>query len=86
MVPANLSAANCEDRNIAMDQNEFRFDYSEFPKSLELSLPHELYELLCRQAAASGRSIDELILEILNRFIDPQQGEVPDVQSTDPEL
>lgn len=52
-----------------MSENDFSLDPTRFPRSLDLNLAPEVLEILRERARASGRSIDELILEILNRSL-----------------
>jgi len=46
--------------------NEFNFDPSKFPKKLEIDIPPRVMEILEEKSAATGRSIDELILELID--------------------
>lgn len=48
---------------------DFRIDPSRLPKQLDIDLPTELLEQLEKTAAATGRSVDELILEILDQYL-----------------
>ena len=50
-----------------MSEPDFRLDPSRFPRSLELSLAPEVLEALQEQARENGRSIDEIILGILDQ-------------------
>jgi hypothetical protein len=45
----------------------------QLPRRLELELPQELLEPLQRSADRSGRSLNELLLELLDRALHPQQ-------------
>ena len=47
----------------------FHIDPAKLPKKLELELTEELLERLKRQSQRSGRSIDEIILQMLNEHI-----------------
>ena len=49
------------------DQDQYRINPDKLPKQIDLDLPPELIERLNSLAAASGRSVDELILEILDQ-------------------
>jgi predicted DNA-binding protein len=49
------------------DDDQLKIDPLRLPKSLELELPAEVLERLQKTAAATGRSLDEILLEILNR-------------------
>ena len=46
---------------------DFSLDPAKFPKKLELDLSPAVESRLRKLAAASGRSVHELILEILDR-------------------
>ena len=46
--------------------NKFHFDLSKFPKELEIDIPPRAMEILEEKSAATGRSIDELILELID--------------------
>jgi predicted DNA-binding protein len=48
---------------------KFRLDPSKLPQKLDIDLPPALAEHLRRTAAATGRSVDELILEIIDRYL-----------------
>jgi hypothetical protein len=52
------------------NEDLFQIDPSRFPKKIDIDLPPTLIEQLEKHAAATGRSLDELILEILDRHID----------------
>ena len=47
----------------------FPIDPAKLPKKLELELTEKLMERLKRQSQRSGRSIDEIILQMLNDHI-----------------
>ena len=47
----------------------FPIDPAKLPKKLELELTEELLERLKRQSQRSGRSIDEIILQMLNEHV-----------------
>jgi predicted DNA-binding protein len=47
--------------------HQLKIDPLKLPKSLELELPAELLARLEKSAAATGRSRDEILLEILDR-------------------
>jgi predicted DNA-binding protein len=53
------------------DQQEdrYRLDPEKFPKQLDIDLDQETPERLQEVAARSGRSVDELILEILDQYL-----------------
>ena len=53
------------------DQQEdrYRLDPEKFPKQLDIDLDQETLERLQEVAARSGRSVDELILEILGQYL-----------------
>ena len=44
----------------------FDLDLSKFPQKLEISIPPRVMEILEKKAAASERSIDELVLELID--------------------
>lgn len=50
-----------------MSDHDFTLDPSKFPKRVDLTLPPEIEAKLEEMALRSGRSIDEVILEILDR-------------------
>jgi len=45
---------------------DFRFDPSKFLQKLEIDIPPRVMEILEKKSAATGRSIDELILELID--------------------
>jgi predicted DNA-binding protein len=53
------------------DQQEdrYRLDPEKLPKQLDIDLDQETLERLQKVAARSGRSVDELILEILDQYL-----------------
>lgn len=54
------------------DQNErYRLDPARFPQRVELDLSEELVRQLETLAARTGRSLNDLITELLSRQIDP---------------
>jgi hypothetical protein len=48
-------------------QDQFKIDPAKLPKRIEVDLPPEVVERLMRVSAMSGRSLDELILEVLDK-------------------
>jgi predicted HicB family RNase H-like nuclease len=48
---------------------DFSLDPEKLPKKLELDLSPVVEDRLLKRAAASGRSVDELILEILDKAL-----------------
>jgi hypothetical protein len=56
-----MCASDSEDR--------YRIDPSKLPKQLDIDLPPHVEEQLLKLAAATGRSLDELILEILDQYL-----------------
>lgn len=50
-------------------EDQFRIDPSKLPKQLDIDLPPAVLEQLEKTAAATGRSVDELILEILDKYL-----------------
>ena len=49
--------------------DRYRIDPNKLPKQIEIEIPSDLKESLLNMAEASGRSIDELILEILDKAL-----------------
>lgn len=47
--------------------SDWRLDPERMPKKLQINLPGELLAVLQQKAALTGRSIDEIILEMLDR-------------------
>jgi hypothetical protein len=56
-----MCASDSEDR--------YRIDPSKLPKQLDIDMHPAVLAQLERDAAATGRSVDELILEILDRYL-----------------
>ena len=50
----------------------FRLDPKRLPKKLELELTEDCLEYLKRQSQQSGRSIDEILVQILNDRINQE--------------
>lgn len=48
-------------------ERDWKLDPLRLPQRLEINLPTEVLALLQRKAESSGRSIDEIILEVLDR-------------------
>ena len=48
------------------EDSRFRLDPERLPKKLELELTEDCLEYLKRQSQRSGRSIDEIIVQMLN--------------------
>ena len=46
--------------------NDFDFDPSKLPQKLEIDIPARVMETLEKKSEATGRSIDELILELID--------------------
>ena len=59
--------ATVERQSIAM--TDFRIDPGKLPRQLDIDLPPAVQEKLEKTAAATGRSVDELILEILDQYL-----------------
>jgi hypothetical protein len=55
--------------NLSNDDDHYRIDPSKLPKQLDIDLPSALEEQLLKLAARTGRSVDELILEILDQYL-----------------
>lgn len=51
----------------AMDSSDFRLDPSVCPVRIELDLDPQVFDHLQRLSARSGRSIDELVVEFIDR-------------------
>lgn len=47
--------------------SDWRLDPERMPQKLQINLPRELLAVLQQKAALTGRSIDEIILEMLDR-------------------
>jgi hypothetical protein len=47
--------------------SDWRLDPERMPQKLQINLPGELLAVLQKKAALTGRSIDEIILEMLDR-------------------
>ncbi len=54
------------------DKDRYQIDPGKLPKQLDIDLPPDVAEQLEKTAAATGRSVDELILEILDRYLHPE--------------
>jgi len=46
--------------------SDFKLDPSKFPQKLEIDIPPRVMETLEKKSAATGRSVDELILELID--------------------
>jgi hypothetical protein len=55
--------------NLPNDADRFRVDPDKLPKQLDIDLPTDIEEQLLKLAAKTGRSVDELILEILHQYL-----------------
>lgn len=53
------------------DDDRFKIDPTKLPQKLELELSERVLEQLAKRAAQTGRSVDELILEILDSHLPP---------------
>ena len=49
--------------------DHLRIDPTKLPRQLDIDLPPAVLEQLKKDAAATGRSVDELILEILDKYL-----------------
>lgn len=49
--------------------DQFRIDLAKLPKQLDIDLSPAVLDQLEKDAAATGRSVDELILEILDKYL-----------------
>lgn len=47
----------------------YQIDPSKLPKQLDIDLPPHVEEQLLKLTAVTGRSLDELILEILDQYL-----------------
>ena len=54
-----------------LDEARFRLDPGKFPRRLDLELEPRLLERLEAMAASSGRSLSDLITDLLSRQMDP---------------
>jgi len=55
---------------MALDSESlYQIDPSKLPKQLDIDLPPHVEEQLLKLTAATGRSLDELILEILDQYL-----------------
>jgi hypothetical protein len=45
---------------------DFRFDPLKFPQKLEIDISPRTMEILEKKSAVTGRSIDELVLELID--------------------
>ena len=53
--------------------DKFKFDPKKLPRQIELDLPPHIHEYLSKLVASTGRSMDELILEMLNKDLQDYQ-------------
>ena len=53
--------------------SDWRLDPERMPQKLQINLPGELLAVLQQKAALTGRSIDEIILEMLDRELQADQ-------------
>lgn len=53
------------------EDDRFKIDPTKLPQPLELELPVRVLEQVTKLAAQTGRSVDELILEILDSHLPP---------------
>lgn len=51
------------------NEDRYRIDPNKLPKQIEIEIPSDLKESLLNMAEASGRSIDELVLDILDEAL-----------------
>lgn len=54
-------------------ERDWKLDPLRLPQRLEINLPSEVLAVLQRKAESSGRSIDEIILEVLDRELQANQ-------------
>ena len=54
-------------------ERDWKLDPLRLPQRLEINLPSEVLAVLQRKAEGSGRSIDEIILEVLDRELQANQ-------------
>jgi plasmid stability protein len=59
--------------NDPRDDGRYRIDPTKLPQSIDIELSPELEKQLRMRAAQSGRTIDELILEILDQGLQNQE-------------
>ncbi len=55
------------------DEDRYRIDPSKLPKQIDIDLPPEVEDRLRKIAPMTGRSLDELILEILDQGLQDRQ-------------
>jgi hypothetical protein len=53
--------------------DKFKFDPQKLPRRIELDLPPHIQEYLEKLVATTGRSMDELILEMLDKDLQDYQ-------------
>ena len=51
------------------NEDRYRIDPDKLPKQIDIDIPSDMKESLLKMAAAPGRSIDELILDILDKAL-----------------
>ena len=54
-------------------ERDWKLDPLRLPQRLEINLPSEVLAVLQRKAESGGRSIDEIILEVLDRELQENQ-------------
>ena len=54
-------------------QDKFKFDPKKLLKQIELGLPLHIHEYLSKLVATAGRSLDELIVELLDKNLQDHQ-------------
>ena len=54
-----------------LDDDRFSIDPAKLPRQLDVELSEAVFEQLNKIVAETGRSIDELILEILDSHLPP---------------
>ena len=57
---------------VSESEDQFRIDPDKLPKQLDIDLPSDVAEKLEKTSAATGRSVEELILEILDQYLHPE--------------
>ena len=57
---------------VSESEDQFRIDPDKLPKQLDIDLPSDVAEQLEKTAVATGRSVEELILEILDQYLHPE--------------
>ena len=57
---------------VSDSEDQFRIDPDKLPKQLDIDLPSDVAEQMEKTAVPTGRSVEELILEILDQYLHPE--------------